>query len=155
MTEWFDHVICFVNVLKSRNIKVIIYNLYYIKVISLFISYDKTFRFIVKKSARIQWDVIIPSSLWLLLKVWYRCQNTLLSEIFAWRNFRGSQKPQNVCIFAELNFAVHVLEQISRKFNFAVEWKSKFPILIKNNFIKWKERNGEKQDYVQWSVFWK
>ena len=28
---------------------------------------------------------------------------------------------ENFCIFAELNFAVHVLEQISREFNFAVE----------------------------------
>ena len=61
---------------------------------------------------------------------------TLLSEIFAGRKFRGSKKPRNFCLFAEENFAVHVLEQISREFNFAVEWKFRFSILIKNNFIK-------------------
>ena len=56
------------------------------------------------------------------------------------RKFCGSQKPRNICIFAELNIAVHVLEQISREFNFAIERKFRFSILIKNNFIKWKER---------------
>ena len=71
---------------------------------------------------------------------------TLLSDIFAGGKFRGSQTPRNFCIFAELNFAVHVLEQISREFNFAVEWKFRFSILIKNKFIKWKERNGENED---------
>ena len=48
-------------------------------------------------------------------------------------------------IFAELNFVVHVLEQTLREFNFAVEWKFRFSILIKNNFIKWKERYGENE----------
>ena len=46
---------------------------------------------------------------------------TLLSENFAKRKFCGSQKPEIFCIFTELNFSVHVLEQISRDFNFAVE----------------------------------
>ena len=45
---------------------------------------------------------------------------TLLSEMFAGRKFCGSQKPRNFCIFAELNFAVHALEQISQEFNLAV-----------------------------------
>ena len=48
-------------------------------------------------------------------------------------------------IFAELNFVVHVLQQTLREFNLAVEWKFRFSILIKNNFIKWKERNGENE----------
>ena len=74
---------------------------------------------------------------------------TLLSEIFTERKFHGSQKPRNFCIFVELNFAVHVLEQISREFNFAVELKFRFSILIKNNFIKPKERNGENEHLVQ------
>ena len=58
------HVTCFAKfsllLLKSCNIKVII-----------------TFRFIIKKLAHIKWDVIILSSLGLLLKVWiwFRCQN--------------------------------------------------------------------------------
>ena len=58
------YVTCFAKVslllLKSCNTKVII-----------------TFRFIVKKLAHIEWDVIIPSLLRLLLKVWiwFRCQN--------------------------------------------------------------------------------
>ena len=47
--------------------------------------------------------------------------DTLFSDIFTRRKFRGSQKQRNFCIFAELNFAVNVLEQISREFNFAVE----------------------------------
>ena len=50
----------------------------------------------------------------------------LLEKIFAGRKFGGSQKPWNFCISAELNFAVHVLEQISREFNFAAEWKFRF-----------------------------
>ena len=50
----------------------------------------------------------------------------LLSKVFTGRKFRGSQKPRNICISAELNFAVHVLEQISREFNFAAEWKFRF-----------------------------
>ena len=66
---------------------------------------------------------------------------TLLSEIFARRKFGGSQKPRNFCIFPELNFAVHVLEQISREFNFMVNENLDSPRkfrfrLIKNNFIK-------------------
>ena len=72
MREWFYHVTCFAKVslllLKSCNIKVII-----------------TFRFIIKKLAHIKWDVIIPSSLRLLLEVWiwYRCQNRkLLSPLW-------------------------------------------------------------------------
>ena len=60
MTEWFYHITCFAKVLKSCNKKAII-----------------AFRFIIKKSAHIKWDVIVPSSLRLLfkLRVWYRCQN--------------------------------------------------------------------------------
>ena len=65
-----------------------------------------------------------------------------MSEIFAGRRFHNSQKPQNFCIFMELNFTVHVLEQISWEFNFAIEWKFRFFILIKNNLIKWKGKNG-------------
>ena len=61
---------------------------------------------------------------------------TLLSEIFAGRRFRGSKKPRNFCLIAELNFAVHVFEQISWEFNFAVESKFIFSILIKSNFMK-------------------
>ena len=76
--------------------------------------------------------------------------SALLSENFAGGNFCISQKPRIFCIFAELNFAVHVLQQILREFNFAVEWKFRFPILIKNNFIKPKERNGENEHLVQW-----
>ena len=47
------------------------------------------------------------------------------------------------------NFAVHGLEQISREFSLAVELKFpffRFSILIKNNFIKRKERNEENED---------
>ena len=36
--------------------------------------------------------------------------DTLFSDIFTGRNFCSSQKPQNFCIFGELNFAVNVLE---------------------------------------------
>ena len=43
------------------------------------------------------------------------------NDCFAVRKFSGSQKLRNVCIFVELNFPVHVLEQILREFNFAVE----------------------------------
>ena len=62
--------------------------------------------------------------------------------MFVGRRFHGSQKPQNFLIFVELNFTVHVLEQILWEFNFAVEWKFRFFILIKNNFIKWKGKYG-------------
>ena len=76
----------------------------------------------------------------------YVFRNTLLSEIFAGRKFCGSQKPQIFCILAELNFAVYVFEPILRECNFAVEWKFWFSILMKNNFIEWKERYGENDD---------
>ena len=60
MAECFYDLTCFANVLKICNIKVI-----------------TTFRFIINNLAHINWGVIIPSSLRLLLKVWiwYRCQN--------------------------------------------------------------------------------
>ena len=70
---------------------------------------------------------------------------TLLSEIFAGKNF-VVYKNRDFCIFVELDFAVHVSEQISQEFILAVEWKFRSSISIKNNFIKWKERNGENED---------
>ena len=70
--------------------------------------------------------------------------------MFPGRTFRGSKKPQNFCIIAELNFAVHVLQQISREFDFVLEWKFRFSILIKNNFTKRKERNGE--NWEKWEM---
>ena len=72
---------------------------------------------------------------------------TLLSEIFTGRNIRGSQKLHNFCIFAKITAtAVHVLHQFSPEFNFVVGWKFRFSILIKNNFIKWKDKNGKNED---------
>ena len=50
----------------------------------------------------------------------------------------------------EENFVVHKNREIKFpgsciRANFADEWKFRFSILIKNNFIKWKERNGENE----------
>ena len=70
-------------------------------------------------------------------------------KIFAGRKFRGSQKPRNFCVSTELNFVVHGLEEISREITFAVVWKFRFSILIKNNFTKLKERNGENETKIK------
>ena len=41
-----------------------------------------------------------------------RTSDTLMSDIFAGRKFRGLKKPRNFCIFAEFNFAVRGFEII-------------------------------------------
>ena len=85
------------------------------------------------------------------MKYWENCLfndlgNKIISGFILFNQTRVDLNTLLSEIFAGLNFAVHVLEQISREFNFAVELKFKFSILIKNNFIKWKERNRENED---------
>ena len=132
MLEWVYHLAQFH--LDSLNffffyLHVLSFEFFY-TIINAGINSNLTFTIVDGVSLPIVWAVAWETS-------------TLLSEIFGGGKFRSSQKLRNFCIFAKLNFAVHILEKISREFNFAVEWKFRFSILIENTFMKWKERNWE------------
>ena len=74
MTEWFYHVTCFA---KVSLLLFSFWNMIFLLYKSCNIKVDTFYR--KEVIAHIKWDVIISSSLRLLLKVWiwYRCQNRI------------------------------------------------------------------------------